>query len=107
MEPERTFKPCEGERPLLTFTSAWSYTRRIAQQFIECVFDVKKKGFKKAKGEPAYWDEVKRSLNLTLTPTAIDGLQALANEKELSRSELVERIGRGIIEITSPPERDN
>ena len=61
---------------------------------------MKRKGFKKAKGEPAYWDEVKRNLNLSLTPTAIDGLTSLAEAHELSKSELVERIGRGIFAVT-------
>ena len=63
-----------------------------------------KKGFKKAKGEPAYWDEVKRSLNLTLTPTAISGLDILAEEFGYSRSEFVERIGRKIITVNKPEE---
>jgi predicted transcriptional regulator len=58
-------------------------------------------GKKKLKNDPYIWDEVKKSLHLSLTLTAIDGLQALANEKNLSRSELVERIGRGIITLNS------
>jgi predicted transcriptional regulator len=56
-------------------------------------------GKKKLKNDPYIWDEVKKSLHLSLTLTAIDGLQALATEKNLSRSELVERIGRGIITL--------
>jgi len=58
-----------------------------------------KKGFKKAKGEPAFWDEMKSRCNLALTPTAIAGLDQLAQQRELSRSELVERIGRGVIPL--------
>jgi metal-responsive CopG/Arc/MetJ family transcriptional regulator len=60
---------------------------------------VTKKGFKKAKGEPAYWDEMKKRYTIALTPTAIKQLDELAKQRELSRSELVERIGRGIITL--------
>jgi len=46
------------------------------------------------KGVPKDWDEVKRPCNLTLTPTAIAKLDAVAAYMDISRSELVERIGR-------------
>jgi metal-responsive CopG/Arc/MetJ family transcriptional regulator len=58
-------------------------------------------------GGPPIWEEAKKRVNMTLTPKAVTGLDTLAGKWKLSRSELVERIGRGIIEITSPPERDN
>jgi len=56
------------------------------------------------KNEPALYDELKRRLNLTLTPTAIEGLDGRAQEWDLSKSELVEQIGRGIILLLSAQE---
>jgi hypothetical protein len=43
------------------------------------------------RGEPIYYEELKKSLNLTLTPTAIEKLNNLAMEQGISRSEVVER----------------
>lgn len=57
------------------------------------------KGQKKSKGVPELHDEVKKRVNLSLTPTAIAGLDELAQEFDLSRSELVEQIGRGTIPL--------
>ncbi len=57
------------------------------------------KGQKKSKGVPELHDEVKKRVNLSLTPTAIAGLDKLAQEFNLSRSELVEQIGRGMIPL--------
>ncbi len=57
------------------------------------------KGKKTSKGYPELYDEVKKRVNLSLTPTAIAGLDELAKELDLSRSELVEQIGRGIIPL--------
>jgi hypothetical protein len=58
-----------------------------------------KKGFKNVPGIPELYDEVKIRRSMTLTPTAIKGLNELAKQRELSRSELVERIGRGVIPL--------
>ena len=57
------------------------------------------KGKKTSKGYPELYDEVKKRVNLSLTPTAIAGLDKLAEEFNLSRSELVEQIGRGLIPL--------
>ena len=57
------------------------------------------KGQKKSKGVPELHDEVKKRVNLSLTPTAIAGLDRLSQEFNLSRSELVEQIGRGMIPL--------
>ncbi len=57
------------------------------------------KGKKTSKGYPELYDEVKKRVNLSLTPTAIAGLDKLSQELNLSRSELVEQIGRGSIPI--------
>lgn len=56
-------------------------------------------GKKRMKGEGVYHDEVKKPVNLTLTPTAAGGLDAIAKSRDLSRSEMVERIGRGLIPL--------
>lgn len=57
------------------------------------------KGQKKLKGIPELHNEVKKRVNLSLTPTAIAGLDKLSKSIELSRSELVEQIGRGSIPL--------
>jgi len=49
------------------------------------------------KNVPDYWDELKRTYSMTLTPTSAANLDAIAQQLEISRSELVEQIGRGII----------
>ncbi|MDZ8257983.1 hypothetical protein [Nostoc sp. ChiQUE01b] len=56
-----------------------------------------KKGQKGQKDVPEMYDEVKKRVNLALTPTGIEGLDAIASNFDLSRSELVERIGRRLI----------
>ncbi|MGH1394626.1 MAG: hypothetical protein ACRAVC_11410 [Trichormus sp.] len=58
-----------------------------------------KKGQKGQKDVPELYDEVKKRVNLALTPTGIDGLDAIADSMDLSRSELVERIGRKLISV--------
>ena len=57
------------------------------------------KGKKTSQGYPELYDEVKKRVNLSLTPTAIAGLDKLSQELNLSRSELVEQIGRGLIPL--------
>jgi hypothetical protein len=58
-----------------------------------------KKGQKNQRGQPEKWDELKKRVMLSLTPTSVDGLDAIAHGLGISRSELVERIGRGVISI--------
>ena len=57
-------------------------------------------------GRPGSYDEPKQPVSLTLTKTAVQNLDQLANERELSRSEFVERIGRGLIELADPHPQD-
>ena len=57
------------------------------------------KGQKKSKGVPELHNEVKKRVNLSLTPTAIAGLARLSQELNLSSSELVEQFGGGSIPI--------
>lgn len=58
-----------------------------------------KKTRRSLKGIGDYWEERKRPLNLTVTPTALEGLERIALSRDLSKSELVERIGRGLIPL--------
>ncbi|MBH8578275.1 hypothetical protein I8752_36100 [Nostocaceae cyanobacterium CENA369] len=60
-----------------------------------------KKGQKGQKDIPELYDEVKKRVNLALTPTGIEGLDAIADSIDLSRSELVERIGRNLIPVNA------
>lgn len=53
-----------------------------------------KKGLKSMRGQPELYDEKKERCTLSLTPTAVRLLDQHAELVELSRSELVERIGR-------------
>ena len=57
------------------------------------------KGQKKTKGIPELYNEVKKLVSLSLTPTAIMELDNLAKGSSLSRSEFVEQIARGLIPI--------
>ncbi len=63
-----------------------------------------KKGSKNLAGIPELWDEVKKRATMTLTPTAIAGLDELASVEGISRSEFVERIGRKIFTVNTKPE---
>ena len=51
---------------------------------------------------PALYNELKKCLNLTLTPTAIARLEECAQAWKLSKSALVEQIARGIIPLPNP-----
>ncbi len=59
------------------------------------------RGRKKVKGVPELHDELKKPVNLSLTPKAIEGLDTLAAQLRLSRSEIVEQIGRGLLSTTA------
>ena len=50
-------------------------------------------------GRPPRYGKTKARVNLTLTEESITGLDRLAEDLGLSRSELVERIGRGLIPL--------
>ncbi len=51
------------------------------------------------------YDEVKGTKTLSLTETAVHGLDKQAKALGISRSELVERIGRGAISLVIPPKQ--
>ncbi|MDZ7961475.1 MAG: ribbon-helix-helix domain-containing protein [Aulosira sp. DedQUE10] len=59
------------------------------------------KKHKRQKGVPEIYDELKQQVNMSLTPSAVEKLDAIATEKGISsRSELIEQIARGIIPIS-------
>jgi hypothetical protein len=60
---------------------------------------VAKKNLKSMRGRPEMYSEVKTSVCLALTPTAIVKLDELAKSLQLSRSDFVERVARGLISI--------
>lgn len=54
------------------------------------------------RGEPVYHDELKKGLNLTVTPTGASGLNEIVFELGLhSKSELLDRIGRRLIQVST------
>ncbi|MEP0811380.1 hypothetical protein [Coleofasciculus sp. FACHB-SPT9] len=57
------------------------------------------KGRKSMRGQPEAYDELKKIVSLSLTPTALAGLDESSARLNISRSELVERIGRGLLTI--------
>lgn len=61
-----------------------------------------KKGQRGTRTQSNTYSEVKGRYNMTLTPTAVKGLDAIAQSMNLSRSELVEQFGRGKIPILTP-----
>ena len=62
------------------------------------------KGKKRMRGEPVYHDELKKSLNLTVTPMGARGLEEIAQELGLSsKSELVDQIGRRVLIVSPNP----
>ena len=65
----------------------------------------KRKGTKTRRGKPLFYDECKKRTTVTLTPTANEGLNEIAKKHQLSVSEFMERIGRGIIQVIEPERR--
>ncbi|HCF29484.1 MAG TPA: hypothetical protein DEV81_20290 [Cyanobacteria bacterium UBA11049] len=51
------------------------------------------------------YGETKKDTHFSLTPTSIKGLDKMARQRKISRSELVEKIGRGLIQIAAPEEQ--
>ena len=49
------------------------------------------KGKERRRGKGVFYDEVKKSINLSLTPTAIARLEDAAVSQQCSRSEVIER----------------
>jgi hypothetical protein len=53
---------------------------------------------KKIKDQPILWNETKKQIHIYLTPTAIAILKDKAESIGMSRSEIVERLIRGLLE---------
>jgi len=51
------------------------------------------------RGQPEIYKELKKIASFSLTPTAIEGLKQLSAQLNISRSEVLERIGRGVFTI--------
>jgi hypothetical protein len=64
-----------------------------------------RKGHKSRAGVGDLYDEPKEKLNLTVTPSAKDGLEEKAKLLGISKSELIERVGRGELKIDCDPEK--
>ncbi len=58
----------------------------------------------RTKGEPAFYNEMKKRAGVSVTPTAMEGFDRHAAAWNVSKSELIERIGRSIIPLPSPQE---
>ncbi|MEG5136898.1 MULTISPECIES: hypothetical protein [unclassified Microcoleus] len=54
---------------------------------------------KSIRNQPEMYDEIKKSCTFGLTKTAIKKLDSLSQRYGISRSELVERIARGLIKL--------
>jgi hypothetical protein len=65
------------------------------------------KGEKRVKGVGALHNEPKKRYSITLTPTCVANLDAIAKERGISRSEFVEQIGRGIIPLADQTAHQN
>ena len=51
------------------------------------------------RGKPEIYDELKKVVSHSLTPKARKGLEILSKHLGISRSELVEQVGRGKLRI--------
>jgi hypothetical protein len=58
-----------------------------------------RKGLKSMRGQPEIYNELKKITSFSITPTAQLGLKQLSEQLNISRSELIERIGRGLLTI--------
>ncbi|HYX16201.1 MAG TPA: hypothetical protein VE944_17890 [Nostoc sp.] len=56
-------------------------------------------GLKSLRGQPEFYDELKKVVSVSLTPTAIEGLNNISRAYMISRSELMEQIGRHVIQL--------
>ena len=70
---------------------------------INCFRVMPRKGHKSQSGVGDLYDEPKEKLNLTVTPSAKEGLEEKAKLLGISKSELIERIGRGRLSIHDDP----
>jgi len=57
-------------------------------------------GIKSMRGQPEIYNELKKIASFSITPTAKAGLAKLSAVRNISASELIEQIGRGIISLS-------
>ncbi len=62
-------------------------------------------GVKSMRGEPEMYDELKKIVSISITPKAKAGLAELSAARNISFSELIEQIGRRIINLSDDEER--
>lgn len=62
----------------------------------------KRPGIKSLRGQPELYDELKKVISISITPTAKAGLICLSEQRNISLSELIERIGRQLIQLSDP-----
>ena len=55
------------------------------------------------KGKPnTVYNELKARMTFSVTPTAVDGVDAIVNSLGITRSEFLEQIGRGLLQVSVP-----
>lgn len=47
------------------------------------------------------YNELKTRITVSITPTAVNGIDAIADSLAISRSELIEQIGRGLLKVVA------
>lgn len=55
-------------------------------------------GGHRRKGEPALYDEIKKLVTISLTPTGVANLDARATQLGITRSDLIEQFARGLLD---------
>lgn len=68
------------------------------------VVQLAKKGQKRTRGKPEIYREVKNSICVSLTPTAIANLDKLAKARQISRSEFIEQFAWGLLDLAPKKE---
>ncbi|WP_190571063.1 hypothetical protein [Nostoc parmelioides] len=59
-----------------------------------------RKGVKSMRNQPEIYDELKKIVSFSITPTANSGLAKISEKLCISKSELIERIGRNLLTIS-------
>jgi len=88
-------------------TTKGSQSKREQHQRKVCIRGESGHGTKSMRGEPELYSEMKGFATFSLTPTAKSGLNSLSRNRSISMSELIERIGRGIIKIANEEGLEN
>ncbi|CBN54943.1 hypothetical protein OSCI_1340002 [Kamptonema sp. PCC 6506] len=60
-------------------------------------------GGHRRKGEPALYNEIKKLVTISLTPTGVANLDARATQLGTNRSDLIEQFARGLLDATPAP----